>query len=188
MMGFAFLRLILFLATIFCHTTLLFLLRNCLPQSYWVSLGLPFILLPMAQYGHWFFYYITGGLLCPICFLLGVPDPFAFLGLSWPFSKLCIPMGFYWVLWVSLTQLHYPSSLGLIGLPLTSYFLCFYYFGPAVAHSHFSTSYTAYGFLFFFSFRAPLSPFASSRPICLSYGHVIHYSCHLGLMSFLSIY
>ena len=33
-----------------------------------------------------FFYYITGGLLCPICFLLGVPDPFAFLRLPWPFS------------------------------------------------------------------------------------------------------
>ena len=35
----------------------------------------------MAQYGHWFFYYITGGLLCSICFLLGVPSPFAFLRL-----------------------------------------------------------------------------------------------------------
>ena len=44
-------------------------------------LGLPFILLLMAQYGHWFFYYITGGLLCPICFLLGVLSPFTFLKL-----------------------------------------------------------------------------------------------------------
>ena len=54
-------------------------------------------------------------------------------------------MGFYWVLWASPTQLHYPSSLGLIGLPLTPYFL---YFEPAVTHSHFSTSYTTHGFLF----------------------------------------
>ena len=73
----------LFPATIFCHTTLLFLLRSCLPQSCW---GLPFILLPMAQYSHWFFYYITGGLLCPICFPLGVLGLFAFLGLLRSFS------------------------------------------------------------------------------------------------------
>ena len=53
-------------------------------------------------------------------------------------------MGFYWVLWVSPARLHYPSSLGFIGLPLTPYF---HYFGPAVAHSHFFTSYTAHGLL-----------------------------------------
>ena len=40
----------------------------------------------------------------------------------------------------------------------------------------------------FFSFRAPLSPFTPSGPICLSHGSVIHYSCCLGLMGFLSIY
>ena len=85
-MGFAFLLPTLFPTTISCHTTLSFLLRNCLPQSCWASLCLPFILLPMAQYGHWFFYYITGGPLCPICFLLGVPGPFAFLGLPRSFS------------------------------------------------------------------------------------------------------
>ena len=71
-------------------------------------------------------------------------------------------------------------------LPSTPYFLCFHYFGLAVAHSHFSTSYTVHGLLFL-SFRAPLSPFTSSRPICLSHGPVIHYSCCLGLMGFLSI-
>ena len=43
-------------------------------------------------------------------------------------------------------------------------------------------------FAFFLSFRAPLSPFTPSRPICLSHGPVIHYSCRLGLMGFLSIY
>ena len=45
-MGFAFLQPTLFLATISYHTTLSFLLRSCLPQSCWTSLGLPFILFP----------------------------------------------------------------------------------------------------------------------------------------------
>ena len=70
-----------------------------------------------------------------------------------------------------------------MGLPSIPYFLCFHYFGPVMAHSRFSTSYTAHGF-FFLSSRAPLSPSISSRPICLSHGPVIHYSCCLGLMSF----
>ena len=73
-----------------------------------------------------------------------------------------------------------------MGLPSTPYFLYFLYFEPTVAHSHFSTSYTAHGLIFLF-FRAPLSLFTSSRPICLSHGPVIYYSCHLGLMGFLSI-
>ena len=96
-------------------------------------------------------------------------------------------MGFYWILWASPAQLRYSSSLGFMGLPSTPLSLCFHYFGSAVVHSHFSTSYTAHG-LFFLSFRAPLSPFTSLRPICLSHGSVIHYSCRLGLMGFLSIY
>ena len=50
-------------------------------QSGWASLGLPFILPLIAQQDHWFLCYITSGLLCPICFPLGVPDPFAFIGL-----------------------------------------------------------------------------------------------------------
>ena len=55
-----------------------------------------------------------------------------------------------------------------------------------MTHSHFSTSYTTHGLLFLF-FRAPLSPFTPSRPICLFHGPVIHYSYRLGLMGFLSI-
>ena len=39
----------------------------------------------------------------------------------------------------------------------------------------------------FLSFRALLSPFTSSRSICLSHGPMIHYSYRLGLMGFLSI-
>ena len=75
-----------FSATPFYHTTLSFLLWSCLPQSCWASLSLPFILLPMTQYIYWFFYYITDGLLCPICFPLGILGPFAFLELPRPFS------------------------------------------------------------------------------------------------------
>ena len=96
-------------------------------------------------------------------------------------------MGFYCILWASLAQLRYFSSLGFMGLPSTPYFLYFNYFGSAAAHSHFSTSYIAHGLLFL-PFRTPLSPFTSSRPICLSYGPVIHYSCRLGLMGFLFVY
>ena len=73
-----------------------------------------------------------------------------------------------------------------MGLPSTPYFLCFHYLRSAAAHSHFSTSYTAHGLLFL-SFWAPLSPFTSSRPICLSHGPVTHYSYRLGLMGFLSV-
>ena len=40
---------------------------------------------------------------------------------------------------------------------------------------------------FFLSFRAPLSSFTPSRPICLSHGLVIHYFCRLGLMGFPSV-
>ena len=36
--------------------------------------------------------------------------------------------------------------------------------------------------MLFLSFRASLSPFTSSMPICLFHEPVIHYSCHLGLM------
>ena len=50
-----------------------------------------------------------------------------------------------------LSPLHYLSSLGLMGLPSTPYFLYFHYFELVVAHSYFSTSYTAHGLLFFFS-------------------------------------
>ena len=98
-----------------------------------------------------------------------------------------------------LSSLGFPGPialsliLGAHGLAITPYFLCFHYFGFAVAHSYFSTSYIAHGFFYFYfffslSFWAPLSPFTPSRPICLSHGPVIHYSCHLASMGFLTIY
>ena len=42
--------------------------------------------------------------------------------------------------------------------------------------------------LLLLSFWVPLNPFASSRLICLFHRPVIHYSCRLGLMIFLSFY
>ena len=48
----------------------------------------------------------------------------------------------------------------------------------------FRSSYSAHGMLFL-SFMASLSPLASSRPIYLFVGPVIHYSCRLSLMGFL---
>ena len=73
------------LTTISCCTTLSFLLWCYLTQACWAFLGLLLILLSMTQHGHWAFYYIACGLLCPINFLLGILSPFAFLGLPWPF-------------------------------------------------------------------------------------------------------
>ena len=118
-------------------------------------------------------------------FSLGCPGPVFFL---WASSTLFLNFAFLWAFTkffgTSLAQLHYPSSLEFMGFPSILYFLCFRYFGSAVAYSRFFTSYTAHGLLFL-SFWAPLSPFTSSRPICLSHGFVIHYSCCLGLMCFL---
>ena len=120
-------------------------------------------------------------------FSLGCPGPVFF---PWASSTILLNFAFLWAFTkffgVSLAQLHYPSSLGFMGLPSILYFLCFRYFGSAVAYSRFFTSYTAHGLLFL-SFWAPLSPFTSSKPICLSHELVIHYSCHMSIMGFLSI-
>lgn len=84
----------------FFQPTLLLLLFPAIPFYYsycdviWPNPTGP-LWASMAQYDHWFFYYITCGLQCPICFLLGILDSFAFPRLPWPFSQLCIPMGFY---------------------------------------------------------------------------------------------
>ena len=129
----------------------------------------------------------TSRLLCPFCFSLRHPWPICFL---WASLALLLTLHSYGFL---LTSLGFPSpitlfsSLGFMGLSLTPYFLCLHYFGPAVAHSHFSISYIAMG-LPFLSFRASLSPFTSSKPICLFHGFVIQYSCGLGLMVLPPIY
>jgi len=84
-------------------------LYHVLPQFSSASLGLPFILLPMAQYGHWFLYYITDWLLCPICFPLGIPSPFASLG----YSAIFLTLHYHGVLLNSLGFLG-PITLSLI--------------------------------------------------------------------------
>ena len=71
------------LAIVSCHITLLFLVWCYLVQACWASLGL----LLMTQYSHLGLFGCTAcGLLRPICFLLGILNSFAFLGLPWPFS------------------------------------------------------------------------------------------------------
>ena len=84
------------------------------------------------------------GLICPFCFSLGHPWPICFL---WASSSLLLTLHSHGLLLTSLGFLNLItsfSSLGFIGLPLTPFFLCT--FGPIVAHSHFSTSYTAHGY------------------------------------------
>ena len=95
-------------------------------------------------------------------------------------------MGFYWILWASRPNYVIPHPWGSWAChqPLT--FFVFITLGLPRPHSHFSTSYIAHDLLFL-SFRAPLSPFSSSRPICLPYGLVIYYSCRLDLMGFLFV-
>ena len=75
-------------------------------------------------------------------------------------------MGFYQLLWASLVQLTYPSSLGLMGLPSALYFLCLHYFGLTIAHSYFSTSHTTHWFA--------TSIFLNSfRPVCFLKAHLL---------------
>ena len=116
------------------------------------------------------------GRLGPVCF-------------PWASSALFLTLHFHGLLLNSLGFLG-PITLSLIlrahGLAINPLLSLLSYFGSAMTYSHFSTSYTAHGLLFL-SFQAPLSPFTSSRPICLSHGPVIHYSCRLDLMGFLSI-
>ena len=110
------------LATISCHTALLFLLWCYLTQTCKASLGLLLILLPMTPYDHWAFYYIACGLLCSIYFLLASLAHLLSLGILGPFSNSAFPwaitnsFGLPWPnyfilhLWGSWT-FHQPLSL-----------------------------------------------------------------------------
>ena len=105
------------------------------------------------------------GLLCPFYFSLGHPWPICFLRVSLALLLTLHPHG------LLLISLSFPgpitlfSSLGFMGLPLTPYFLCLHYFGPTVAHSHFSISYTAH------RYAISLSP-GFLKPICLLNAHL----------------
>ena len=113
----------------------------------------------------------TYGLLCPFCHPLGHPWPTCFL---WASLTLLLTPHSHRLLLTSLGFLG-PitlfSSLGFMGLPLTPYFLCLHYFGPAVAISHFSTSYTTHGYA--------ISLFPSFfKPTCLFKAHLfISWAC-----------
>ena len=126
----------------------------------------------MAQYGHWFFYYITGGLLCPICFLLGVPGPFAFLGLPSPLTLHS--HGFL------LSSLGFPSPI-ILSFILEAHGLAINLLLSLLsllwAYSHFFISYTAHGLLFFFFFFFFLFP-GSFKPIYPFKAHLfISWAC-----------
>ena len=71
-----------------------------------------------------------------------------------------------------------PKAHGFAINPLLSFF---HYFGSTVAHSRFSTSYIAHDLLFL-SFRAPLSPFTSSRPFFFFF--LISWFCDLLFLPF----
>ena len=96
---------------------------------------------------------------------------------------VCFPWAFSTIFLTSHSHRFLLNSLGFLDLITLSLILrahglainplLFHYFGLAVAHFHFFTSYTTYGLLFL-SFWAPLSPFTSSRSICLSHWPMIH--------------
>ena len=171
------------LATISCHTALLFLLWYYLTQTCKASLGLLLILLPMTPYDHWAFYYIACGLLCSIYFLLASLAHLLSLGILGHFSNSAFP----WAITNSF------------GLPRPNFFIL-HPWGSWTFHQPLSfftciTSGLLWSILTFLhhmlpmgllllSLQAPLGPFASLSSICLFYGPMIHYSCHLGIFFF----
>ena len=140
----------------------------CFPNG----LTRPWAFLPMGSY---------------VPFSLGQPWPIC---LPWASSALLLTLYSHGLLMTSLGFLG-PitsySSLGFMGLPSIPYSLCLQCFDLAVAHSYFFhiTHCPWVCYSLFLSFRALLSPFASSRPIYLFHGPVIHYSCRLDSMVFL---
>ena len=114
------------------------------------------------------FYYIACGLLCPIYFFLGILGPFFLVLCSHGFllTLLGFPNPITLSFILGTHRLSINSLLSLLALVRTC---C----GP------FSLFYITYcPWVCYFSLRAPLGPFASSSPIYLFYGPMIHYYCH----------
>ena len=113
-------------------------------QSCWASLGQAFTLSLSGL--AWSLVLLLMDSCVPFVFSLGHPWPIFFL---WASLALLLTLHSHGFL---LTSLGFPSpitlfsSLGFMGLPLTPYFLCSCYFESAVAHSHFSISYTTHGY------------------------------------------
>ena len=132
-------------------------------QSYWASFKLA-----VYSFLQWLSMAIGSpiyGLLCPFRVSLGHPWPICFL---WASLALLLTLHFHGFLLTSLGFLG-PitlfSSLGFMGLSLTPCFLYLHYFGPAVAYSYFSISYTAHGYA--------ISLFSDSlKPTCLFKAHL----------------
>ena len=133
------------LATISYCTILLFLLWCYLTPACWASLGLLLILLSMTQYDHLGFVLHCLWALLSHLFPLGHPWPTSF---PWASLTVFLTLRSHGLL---LTLLGFPDPitlsfiLGAHGLAINP-FLCLHYFGPAVAHSHFSTSHIVHGF------------------------------------------
>ena len=119
-------------------------------------------------------------------FSLGCPGPICF---PWASSTLFLTVHSHGLL---LNSLGFPRPitlsfiLGVHGFainPLLSLLSLLW-----ACRDLFSLFHIIYCPWFAFSlFLDSLSPFTSSRPIYLFHGPIIHYSCHLGLMGFLSI-
>ena len=169
------------LAIVSCHITLLFLLWCYLVQACWAFLGL----LLMTKYSHLgLFGCIACGLLGPICFSLGHPWSICFL---WASLALFLTLhshglftNFFRLPWPDYLNFHHWGSWAC-HQPLT-FFTCITLglLWPILTFPHHILPMG----LLFLSFRASLSLFASSRPICLFHGPVTYYSSCLGLMVF----
>ena len=104
------------------------------------------------------------------------------LGIFSPFSNSAFPWAFinsFGFPWPNYHILH-PWGSWAFHQPLT---FLIHYFGLAVAHSYSSTSYNVHGFTTSF-FGLLWAHLLSSRPFCLLYGPMTHYSCKLGLNGF----
>ena len=135
------------------------------------------------------------GISWPITLLVGSFGPFLSpwaslahllsLGVFNPFSNPVFPWAFnnsFGLPWSNYHILH-PWGLWAFHQPFT---FLIHYFGRVVAHSYSSISHNAHRFTASFS-RLLWAHLLSLKLICLLYGPLTHYSCHSGLIGFLSI-
>ena len=131
--------------------------------------------------------FLTYGLLCPFCFF------------SWASLAHLLPLGFL----IHFTNSAFPWAItNFIGLAWPNYFILILEDNELAINPLLSLFALLLGqqcpiLLFlhhilpigmlFLSFRASLSPFTSSRPICLFHEPVILHSCRLGLMALLLV-
>ena len=178
-----------------CHSVIpaVLLYDPCLLGSFWACCILSLYLIPVAQYYHWASIHTILGFLDPfLCFwaslahlfLLGIHDPFPFLGhsqpilLSWAFAT------FFGLSWLKLPH---PLLLGFMGFPPAPYSLNSLFRASLVHSFLFSFSYNVHEFTTSF-LLAPLGLLAFFKAHLLFSKPMIHYSCHSGIMAFFLIY